>query len=299
PDDEPATARVYALDETNGEIRFGDGVHGKIPPIGRDSIVAFKYSRTESDPTGGDSVPGNTISARTPLNLVSPVETVEAVTAADQAAGGAPRESDDRVLRFGFDRIRHRGRAVTAEDLEDLALQSSPDIVQARTLVRRGYIRLVVVMRGKNPLPNAAQVRELRRLLLEAAPASLSAPNALRIEGPRVRRLRIDLELRVESLDYAGELSAFVEKKLAEFFDTATGGIDEDGWALGVNPTEDDIALAISDGPHLETIQDVKLFEITDDGTELPVLQSPRATDIVLLAEDPVRIQFETAEVFA
>ncbi len=42
PNDEPADARVYALDEATGEIRFGDGLHGRIPPIGRDSIVAFR-----------------------------------------------------------------------------------------------------------------------------------------------------------------------------------------------------------------------------------------------------------------
>jgi hypothetical protein len=297
PDDELATARVYALDEASGEIRFGDGRHGKIPPIGGDSIVAFSYSRTEPDPTGGDSVPGNTIEARTALNLVSPVETVESVTVADQAAGGAPPESDERVLRFGFARLRHRSRAVTAEDLEDLALQSSPDIVQARAFVRRGYIRLVVVMRGPNPVPSAPQIRELRRLLLDAAPASLSLPNVLRIEGPRIRRLRIELVLLVEALDYAGELSVFVKEKLAEFFDTATGGIDKDGWALGDNPSEDDIALAISDAPYLESIENVKLHEITEDGTEIPSLAASGPREIVMLADDPIRIQFETAEV--
>lgn len=299
PDDEPDTERVYALDETSGEIRFGDGQHGRIPPIGRDSIVAFAYARTEPDPTGGDSVPGNTIEPRTTLNLVSPVETVESVTAADQAAGGAPPESDDRVLRYGYARVRHRDRAVTAEDLEDLALQSSPDIVQVRAFVRRGYIRLVVVMRGKDPVPTAAQIRELRRLLLDAAPVSLSAPNALRIEGPRIRRLRVELELLVETLDRAGEVSASVKQKLFEFFDTGTGGIDKDGWQLGDRPSEEDIAFAISDAPHLEAIGGVRLHEITEDGNELPALEGGSPREIVMLADDPIRIQFETAEVMA
>lgn len=296
PDDEPATARVYALDETSGEVRFGDGLHGKIPPIGRDSIVAFSYARTEPDPTGGDSIPGNKIAPRTALNLVSPVETVESVIAADQAAGGAPPESDDRVLRFGFARFRHRSRAVTPEDLEDLTLQSSPDIAQARAFLRRGYIRLVVVMRGKNPVPNAAQIRELRRLLLDAGPASLSAPDVLRIEGPGIRRLRIELRLLVESLDHAGQLSSAVKKKLGEFFDTATGGLDKDGWALGAMPSAEDIALAISDAPYLESIEKVNLYEITEDGSEVP-LAAPGAREIVMLADDPIRMRFETAEV--
>ena len=197
PGDEAATARVYALDESNGEIRFGDGQHGMIPPIGRDSIVAFSYKRTELGTPGSDTVPANAITARTALNLVSPVESVEAVVAADQAAGGAPPESDDRVLRFGTARLRHRKRAVTAHDFEDLALESSPDVVQARCFVRPGGVRLIVVMRGENPLPNAAQKRELRRLLLDSAPAALSAAGAFEIAGARIRRLRVLLDLEV------------------------------------------------------------------------------------------------------
>jgi hypothetical protein len=297
PNDEPADARVYALDEGSGEIRFGDGQHGRIPPIGRDSIVAFNYSRTETGQSGSTTVPANTIQSRTTLNLVSPVETVETVTAADQAAGGAPAEPDDRVLRFGFARVRHRNRAVTAHDIEDLALQSSPDIVQARAFVRRGYLKLVVVMRGENPQPTAGQIRELRRLLLDSAPASLSAPGALRIEGPKVRRLQVEVELRVETLDHAGGLGEFVKAQLIHLFDTGAGGMDQDGWPLGVDPTEDDIAFALIDAPHLESIGGVKLRESVGEGKVVPWPNAVKAGEIVMLADDPVRIDFQTAEV--
>jgi hypothetical protein len=215
--------------ESNGEIRFGDGQHGMIPPIGRDAIVAFTYRRTETGGSDANDVPGNAVTARTALNLVSPVETVEAVFAADRAAGGAPTESPERVVRFGTARLRHRNRAVTARDFEDLALESSPDIVQARCFVRPGQVRLIVVMRGENPQPDAAEVRELERLLLAVAPAALSAPEAVRIEGPRVRRLRILLRLRVASLDDAGQVSNDVTKRITALFDTATGGAGGDG----------------------------------------------------------------------
>jgi hypothetical protein len=297
PGDAEPSDRVYSLDENNGEIRFGDGVHGKIPPTGPDAIVAFRYSRTERDPAGGDRVPANGIKPRTELNLVSPVESVETVIAADESAGGAPTESDERVLRFGFARIRHRNRAVTADDIEDLALQSSPDIVQARAFVRRDHIRLIVVMRGKAPRPNAAQIRELHRQLLLVAPVSLSASGALRIERPVIRKLRIDLKLRVATLKEAGALTDFVKQRLTEFFDTAIGGVDNDGWALGLSPTEGDIALALIDAPHLESIKDVKLREIETSGRVIPELEPLRPNELVMLADDPVRIEFETAEV--
>jgi hypothetical protein len=296
PADEPAAARVYALDEAIGEIRFGDGKHGAIPPIGRDSIVAFQYRRTEPGPSGSDSVPANAITARTALNLVSPVESVEAVFAADQAAGGAPPETDERVLRFGGARLRHRDRAVTVQDLEDLALQSSPDIVQARCFPRRGHVRLVIVMRGKEPRPKSGQVRELRRLLLAEAPPSLSAPKVLRIEEPAVRRLRVELRLRVARLDHAGALGRTAKARLEALFDTATGGSEHEGWALGDNPSEGDIAQALLDAPHLEGIVSVVLRESEDNGIERPWPEKVKPTELVMLAEDAVRIQFEPVE---
>ena len=299
PNDEPADARVYALDESTGEIRFGDGLHGMIPPIGRDSIVAFSYQRTEPPKPGSDTVPGNLIAPRTIMNLVSPVESVEGVFAVDQAAGGAPPELDDRVVRFGFARVRHRNRAVTPPDLEDLALQSSPDIAQARCMLRQGSVRLVVVMRGRNPIPNAAQIRELRRLLSAAAPTSLSAQHALRIVGPAIRRLRIELHLQVESLDQAGTLSENVKKRLVAFFDTATGGIERNGWPLGSSASEEDIALALVDAPHLESIAAVTLHEIFGNSTERAWPVTFKPVELAVLDDDPVHIQYVIAEVLA
>src|SRR5262249_53410230 len=264
PGDEPPTERAYALDEATGEIRFGDGKHGRIPPVGRDSIVAFNYRRTETGAPDAIDVPANGIAARTPLNLVSPLDGVEAVFAADQAAGGAAAESTERVLRFGVANIRHRERALTARDIEDLALESSPDIVQARCFPRKGFVRLVVVMRGADPMPGAAQVRELRRLLLAASPPSLSATQALRIVGPAVRRLRVDLRLRVTSIDDAGAVARDAKQQIVMRFDTSTGGPDQGGWALGENPTEGDVAMALADVARLQSIASVTLREIRD-----------------------------------
>ena len=299
PADEPPTERVYALDDATGEIRFGDGRHGRIPPVGRDSIVAFRYRRTETGAPDSVVVPANAITARTALNLVSPVDGVEAVFAADQAAGGAPSESTDRVLRFGVARLRHRQRAVTARDIEDLALESSPDIVQARCFMRNGFVRLVVVMRGANPMPSAAQVRELRRMLLAEGPPSLSARQALRIGGPVIRRLRVNLGLRVASLDDAGAVARDARNHIIALFDTLTGGPDEDGWQLGQNPTEADIAMALATVPRLEGIARVALREITSDGADQPWPESIKPSELAMLHKDVIRVEFKTVEVIA
>jgi hypothetical protein len=299
PLDESPTEQVYALDDATGEIRFGDGRYGRIPPVGRDSIVAFKYQRTETGAPDSVVVPANTIAARTALNLASPVAGVEAVFAADQAAGGAAAESTERVLRFGVARLRHRRRALTAHDLEDLALASSPDIAHARCFMRNGMVRLVVVMRGVNPIPSAAQVRELRRLLLAEAPPSLSARQVLRIGGPAILRLRVNFRLRVETLDDAGAVAHDARNHIIAHFDTLTGGPDKVGWQLGENPTEGDIAMALATVPLLEGIAHVELREIAADGSDQPWPETVKPTELAMLHKDVIRVEFEAVEVFA
>jgi hypothetical protein len=295
PMDHEASARVYSLDEDTGVVRFGDGLHGAIPPIGTNAIVAFKYERTE--PATGDGVAANFVGARSPLGLVTPVENVEAVIAADQAAGGVAPESGERVLHFGSAKLRHRGRAVTARDFEDLALERFADVVQAHCYIRGGSVRLVPVMRGADPNPSQAQRRELKRVLLAAAPAALAG--AIRIERATVRRFRVELTLRVATLDVAGELARHVKQTLRAYFDTDTGGNGRDGWALGASPSEDDIAEALLDEPYLESIVSVALSEIDAAGAGHPWPRTIKTTDLAMLANDGIRIAFEIAEAAA
>ncbi|MDM0085093.1 hypothetical protein QTI17_31355 [Variovorax sp. J31P179] len=295
-DDAGPRERVYSLDEQSGEIQFGDGLHGMIPPIGRDAVVAFSYRRAEPAADGGESVPANKVTARTALQLITPVESVEAAFAADRAAGGSPPEADERVLRFGNARLRHRERALSPSDFEDLALQSSPDIAQARAFRSAQGLKLVVVMRGPQPAPHAAQRRELKRLLQSAATPLLGGHDAVTIVAPHVRRLRLRLALRVASLDDAGRLGADAKQSLVRLFDTATGGVSASGWPLGVAPTEEDVAFALESAPDLAGIDQIEMVEIDAQGNELPWRSEWRADELVMLADDALRIHFEPLE---
>jgi hypothetical protein len=151
-------------------------------------------------------------------------------------------------------------------------------------------------MRGTEPTPSKAQRRELRSLLLASAPVAIAAPDALRIEGPTVRRFRVQLRLLVATLNVAGDLASYAKQTLQAFFDTSTGGEGYDGWALGVSPREDDIAQALLDAPHLESIVSITLSEIDETGSEQPWPQSIGATELAMLAGDGIRIAFEIRE---
>ncbi len=103
----------------------------------------------------------------------------------------------------------------------------------------------------------------------------------------------------MDSLDRAGSVAEEVKTRVEALFDSAVGGISKDGWPLGANPREDDIAFALSDVPHLESIADIALMEALDDGTERPWVGSLEPDQLVRLAGDGFRFNFESTEVIA
>ena len=117
--------RHYLLDRLTGEVRFGDGKTGRVPPQGQQNIRLAHY-RTG----GGDR--GN-LPAQTINQLKTTIPYINQVSNLEPAAGGAEQESLERLQERGPKSLRHRGKAVTVQDFEDLAYAASTDI--ARVLV--------------------------------------------------------------------------------------------------------------------------------------------------------------------
>ena len=165
----------------------------------------------------------------------------------------------------------------------------------ARALRKGPRVRLVVVMRGAQPAPTRPQRRELQRLLLAAAPAALSS-GALGIAGPRLRRLYLEITLRVERLDDSGRVEDEAKARLLAFFDPATGGRNGIGWTLGDGPTGDDVARALLDVPKMESIDASTLQEVLDDGTLAPWPDALRADELAWLTPAAMRFAFLAQE---
>jgi glutathione S-transferase len=131
------------------------------------------------------------------------------------------------------------------------------------------------------------------------APPALSARHALRLGGPALRRLRVDLKLRVASLEVAGAVAREARKQISALFDTATGGADKEGWTLGESPSGADVAVALANVAHLESVATVDLREIVPGGGDQPWPQTLKRNELARLEKDGVRIDFETIEVLA
>ena len=288
PADANADARVYSLDDDTGDISFGDGIHGRIPPIGTNAIVAAVYQ------CGGGAA-ANGIAAWTPLNLVTPLQGVQRVVAVDAAAGGSDAQDAATAIRFAPANLRLRGRALGLEDLEILAMQSAPVIGQVRALATAAGVRIVVVARGPDPVPSVATLRELKRSLLACTGPSLAAPGALEVDAPTPVRTRIDLTLSIATLDVAGKVASAVDKQVRALFDATSGDLDHGGWRLGRLPEDTDAAACLADVEGLEGIDAIQYRIVAADGTLAALPRSLRPDQLLTLAPNGVFIQFASS----
>jgi len=279
PDD-----RVYALDATTGAITFGDGRHGRIPPVGRDAFLAVRYQ------TGGGAA-ANAIAAWSALNLVTPLQGVEEAIAPDGAAGGTDAQDVATTIRFASANLDLRERAVSLRDFELVALQFSRDIAQVRATRTRPGVRVVVVMRGRNPVPPQAVRRELRRALVACSDPALSADGAVVIAGPGLVPVHLQLRLSISSVERSGAVAQSVGDAIRNLLDPATGGLDGTGWKLGDVPSEADIAATLVGIRDLDGVEAIALQRVGEDGT-LADVGHIRAGDLVQLGPDGIGFDF-------
>jgi hypothetical protein len=280
--------RCYSLDADTGTITFGDGVHGAIPPVGTDSIVARIYK------VGGGSA-ANLVKAWSDINLISPISAVSQVVAPADAAGGSDPQTADEIIRAAPALEYLRDRALTLRDFEMLAVMSSRDIAQARALSSGGKVQLVAVARGQNPTPTEAQWRALIAYLAKRCPPSLAAPNVISPLPPRLVRVQLTLALDVPSIDVSGQVAQDATTSIQDLFDPATGGFDNQGWSLGILPTETDIAAALDDITNLLAIDSLTLTKSFDDTP----IQKALPNDLPIVAAADIQFTFQVTEVEA
>jgi len=280
------TDRSYSLDNDTGDITFGDGNHGLIPPIGADSIVAITYKH-------GGGAAANNITAWGEINLVSPVQGVERVVAPDDAAGGSDPQTADEVIRYAPANQFIRDRALSLPDFETLAVESSRDIVQARAFSSGGGVRLIAVTRAQARKPSQAQWRALLSYLADRTSPSLAVPNAITPVDPRLVDIGIQLTLTIRSIEFSGDVDQEASKRIVNLLDPETGGLDGQGWPLGFLPTETDIAAVLIDVPNLEAVESATITATVNGAA----VQKARPEDVPVVSPESIHTQFEIVDV--
>jgi hypothetical protein len=260
--------RHYVMDHLTGEIRFGDGLRGLIPPSGAGNLRLARYR------TGGGSA-GNR-AANTIVQLKTTIPYIDKVTNTEAAEGGADAESLDSLLTRMPREIRHRRRAVTVEDYEDLALIASPAVARSRAVPLRNLARdplgkeptvlgeasVIIVPRSKEakPLPSLELINRVKDYL----EARMVPTASLFVVGPLYVRVDVTAEIALRSIEGASAVEQAVERTLAAFLHPLTGGLEGEGWDFGRKPHRSDLFALIESIEGVDHIRRLDIAETED-----------------------------------
>ncbi|MFI0607085.1 MAG: putative baseplate assembly protein [Anaerolineae bacterium] len=238
--------RHYLLDRTAGRLRFGDGVNGRVPPVGA-AVIARRYV------TGGGAA-GN-VGAKAISQLLGAVVGMEELFNPLPAQGGADGERLDAVLDRGPRSLRCRGRAVLPADYEALAREASPDIAFARALPGRepngrphpGAVTLLILPDNadRRPVPSIGLREAVRRYVSAQAPGDLAAAGRIYVSAPRFHEIEVSATVAVIDPSEAGAVEQRVRRALERFLHPIFGGPDGDGWTMGRDVYLSDLAAVI------------------------------------------------------
>ncbi len=212
-----ARDRCFTLNATAGRLRFGDGRHGRIPPAGAD-LVARRYRY-------GGGAAGNVAAGEIAAPLVT-LDGVEAVRNERPAAGGRDEQSVEELKELAPLRLRHRERAVTAEDYAALAREvggvaaatalplAHPDFPDAEV---PGAVTVVIVpeSRAVPPQPTPELLQRTSRRLEELRVLTTE----LHVRGPRYLALSVHTEVIAGPYQAFDTVAEAVHRALGAYLD--------------------------------------------------------------------------------
>jgi Baseplate J-like protein len=278
--------RHYTLNHLTGDLQFGGGSNGRVPPPGS-NLRMTQYQ------TGGGAS-GNRLT-REITQLKTTIPYVDRVINLEPATGGANAESLEAFMDRAPKAIRHGNRAVTVEDFEDLALLASPAVARARCVpllnLKRdplaianapelGEVSVIIVPNTVDRLPNPSlELIERVKTYLEA---HCTPTLNLSVVGPVYVEVSVTVELVPVSLSLSGSVERQVQETLARFLHPLTGGFDGKGWFFGRRPHRSDLYALLEAVPNVDHIHSLQI--IPDDSETLPdTIQAILNTDRFLV----------------
>lgn len=262
--------RHYVLDNLTGEVRFGDGQNGIIPPAGNGNVRMSVYR------TGGGIIGNKPAGVITQLKTTVPY--VRKVVNHLPATGGSEGETTESLRKRAPRSLRHGDRAVTVKDYEDLAMLASTEVARARCLplinvltddrpnvkpkIRNGTVSLIIVPRSIEA--DSAPSMELIGRVQEFIGRRQSPLAELIVTGPKYLGINVAVDVAPVSFDGAGEIKLSIARTISSYLHPLTGGMDGNGWDFGRYPHESNLYALIEALPDVDHVKSLKFTPAQD-----------------------------------
>jgi len=259
-------SRHYTLDAVNGEITFGNGENGMIPPVGKDNIIIKQYCTS-----GGEKA--NTAAFPLAVNVLkSSLPYIEKVFNVQNAAGGSNPWTLDDTMQIGPQSVKHRDRAVTTEDYEWMVLQNFSQVARARCIPNQqpaagnkllpqpGAVTVIIIPKSKDrkPQPPKGLLKNTREFLAQKALGTII--DDIHVIGPGFEKIDITAGVIPVQPEESSNVERRIVKNLEDFFHPLTGGEEGQGWNFGRNVYKAEIYAVIQ---RIEGVRHVKNVTFT------------------------------------
>lgn len=185
----------YVLNDTSGEIRFGDGRNGKIPLAASD-IIARSYRF-------GGGAAGN-VGAGAIATPITTLVGVESVTNRRPAVGGSDEQDADDLKARAPHELRRRSRAVTGDDFASFAEEmGGVRRAAALPLVHPGHegvevpgaVTVVIVPDSEDPAPQPSS--DLIRAVCGYLESYRLLTSEVYVKGPDYQRISVEAHVAI------------------------------------------------------------------------------------------------------
>lgn len=253
--------RVFIVDPVEGTITFGNGIRGRMVPVGSSNIIVDTYRVVPGQK--GNVAAGEIV-------IVEGYSDGVKVENLLPASGGRNAETIDEILRRAPSILTSRDRAVTRNDFAIIATEASGEVARAACegqIGPDGRVEVVILPRRREgeSVPDPFLSTGLR----DHVQRYLKKRCLINVE-PVVRLstfLPIDVSVTVRLRPNANVLAVReqAEKWVYRFLDPYDGGLDKTGWPFRGTLYAQDFGRMVSELPDVRHVVDVQLFDMSGD----------------------------------
>lgn len=291
--------RIFVVDPTEGTLTFGNGIRGKMLPVGSSNIVVDTYRVVPG--ARGNVAAGD-------INVVEGFADVVKVENLLPASGGRDAETIEEIIRRAPSLLTSRDRAVTQNDFAIIAQEASGEVARASCdgkMGPDGTVEVVILPRRREGetfpdpllgtgLRDHVQVYLKKRCLINVMPMVRLA-TALPMDVSITLRLRPNANLLA--------IREAANRWVQAFLDPYVGGLDGLGWPFGGTLYAQDFARMVADIPDVRHVIDVQLYDATGEKKKGSARweEGEGVRELVLVTHDlfsveHVRVRTEDAE---
>lgn len=273
--------RVYEIDYPKGEILFGNGKHGKIPPEQYTSSIQIRYSICNG--TEGN-VDENMVN-----DFVGFAHGVQSVTNPTPMMGGVDMETVDLAAKRVFSQVSGGNRLVSLTDFEDSICFNDRNIYKVKCLSHvdeqgkpaMGVTSIAVL--PKKFMQGYEKFKGIRdriwNFIDKKAPASLSSSERLRVFEVGYVETSVSVDVVIGDFNLYQNVYSGIESKLKNFLDPINGNFSGRGWGIGEFPRKEFIYNYIKTVPNIKWIRNINIF------TKLVTAEGKREVDFEYIKE--------------